>query len=200
MTKRIGAVLFVVVAVAMIVWWVGRQRAATVTPPPADTGVRVVRVDSPPQTSQPQPLPTRVPQTALTPLAVAPNPGAIDDPVTQQILAAGSDPAQLHARFIAEPRDPDWAAQNEGGLRNALADVPEIGGGNPLAVRCATSLCEVSGTMTPGLTEGDVNRTMQALQGDALSRRAEGLGLDGQTMRFGASNGRPNFLLIYARR
>ncbi|EZP55556.1 hypothetical protein BW41_01009 [Sphingomonas sp. RIT328] len=200
MAKRIWAVLFGVVAVAMIVWWVGRRQAIPVTPPPADTGVRVVRVGPPPQPSQPQPLPTRMPHAAPAPLAVPPNPGAGDDPVAQLIPPAGSDPAQLHARFRAEPRDPAWAARNEAGLRNALADVPQIGGGNALAVRCATSLCEVSGTMTPGLPEADGNRTMQALQGDALSRRAATLGLDGRMTSFGSSNGRPTFLLIYTRK
>ncbi len=195
MAHRNWIVALAVIALAGLGWWYAGRRPASPTPRATADEVHVVAAAPAPlsaATAAPHASPTVAPIVA----GVPPEP----DPVAAMLATDDVSPTQLHARFRAEPRDPAWAARNEAGLRNALADIPQIGGGNALAVQCASSLCEVSGDYAANLPLADANAVMQALQGEVLSHRATALGLDNPTSSFGSAHGRPTFFLVYRRK
>ncbi|WP_066811622.1 helix-turn-helix transcriptional regulator [Sphingomonas asaccharolytica] len=54
-----------------------------------------------------------------------------------------------HRRVVGEQRDSQWAPEAESALRVRMARVPDLDGGDhPLKIRCATTACEVTGTLS----------------------------------------------------
>lgn len=132
------------------------------------------------------------------------------DPLIGTPLTTAPDPAALHAKVRAEPRDAAWAPRLERALRERLLRIPLIGrDGNALRVTCATDLCEIGGTIRwpypptqdydPKLPE---SRAQSALQDKALNDDLAKLGLKHQAGLFTGAQGKPErivFLLYYAR-
>ena len=123
-----------------------------------------------------------------------------DDP---QLVASFPDPAlqprPLYRRVRAEVRDRDWAARSERSIRAALTAVPYLDHGN-VRVDCASTLCEVRGTMTERLSDDNANVAMQALQGQQLQEPLERAGLESAVATFGGENGARSFTIYMQRR
>ncbi|MBI0476877.1 hypothetical protein D9601_16110 [Sphingomonas sp. MA1305] len=194
MAQRNWIVALAVIALAGLGYWYAGRRPTS--PPRAAADEVPVVAASPAPAAAATVAPRAAPAPSPAAAGVTPQP----DDIAATLPPDGISPAQLHARFRAEPRDPAWASRSEAGLRNALAEIPQIGGGNALTVQCASSLCEVSGDYAANLPLADANAVMQALQGETLSRRATALGLDNPTSSFGSAHGRPTFFLVYRRK
>ncbi|MDB5694168.1 MAG: hypothetical protein JWO81_3231 [Alphaproteobacteria bacterium] len=110
-----------------------------------------------------------------------------------------SDPAAWHAKVRAQHRDPQWAPRAEETLRERFSRVAHIGGsGNVLRVLCATSICEVAGTIDVprGEAQSDsanspLNLTMQELQGNTLHADLLKGGLSGEGATFTSTKSKP---------
>lgn len=131
------------------------------------------------------------------------------DPLVGSPLMTGPDPAALHARVRAEPRDSDWAPRIEAAIRTRTMQIPLIGkNGNALRVTCAAKLCEIAGSMNwstrpeeydPKLPE---SRAQQDLQSAPYTDDLAKLGLKFETGMFTGSKDHPSrmvFLLYYSR-
>jgi DNA-binding CsgD family transcriptional regulator len=138
-----------------------------------------------------------------------PAPGEVD-PLIGTPLKSGPDPAMLHAKVRAEPRDASWVSKIEGAVRERLLQIPLIGkDGNALRVTCATNLCELAGTIRwpyPPSKEYDPklpeSRAQSALQDKALHDDLAKLGLKQEAGLFTGAQGKPErivFLLYYSR-
>jgi DNA-binding CsgD family transcriptional regulator len=132
------------------------------------------------------------------------------DPLIGMPLQTGPDPTALHAKVRAEARDPNWAPSMEASIRPLVLQIPLIGkGGNVLRVTCATSLCEIAGTMVwpVSLQKGydpklPQSRAQSALQDKPLNDDLAKLGLKRESGLFTNANGKPDrmvFLLYYSR-
>lgn len=130
------------------------------------------------------------------------------DPLLGTAVPSGPDPATLHAKIRAEPRDAQWAPSMETAIRARALQIPLIGkAGNALRVTCATDLCEIGGTIGwPGPLPKEYdpkipqNQAQQALQQDPFIADLRKLGLESKSGFFGG--GKPNelaFLLYYSR-
>ena len=109
-----------------------------------------------------------------------------------------ADPRALYRRIRMEARDREWASRAETGVKGALAAIPNITQG-ALRVSCASTLCEVRGSVQEGATSDNANTAMQALQGGELRRSLDTLGLDLQSAAFGGG-GRGMPFTLYLRR
>lgn len=193
---RIGIVALAVALIALLGWRIDSRHPA-VPSPPDTTPVRVI-----PATPMP---PSATTASTAPPASPEPQPTAAassspqDDPIAANLPPLDSDPRELHARFRAEARDAGWAGRRETDLRRAFADIPNIGS-DPLTVRCATTVCEVSGTYPPGLPPDADRGVMSGLQGRQLSDRARALGLDQASSSFSSVRDRPSFLIFFRRR
>jgi DNA-binding CsgD family transcriptional regulator len=131
------------------------------------------------------------------------------DPLIGSPLTSAPDPAALHARVRAEPRDANWAPRIEAAIRARTMQIPLIGkNGNTLRVTCAVKLCEIAGSMKwsmppreydPKLPE---SRAQQDLQSAPYSNDLAKLGLKFETALFTGSKEHPDqmvFLLYYSR-
>jgi len=59
------------------------------------------------------------------------------------------NPEYWHRRVAGEQRDSQWAPQAEDALRARMAQVPDLDtGDHPLTIHCATTACEVIGTLS----------------------------------------------------
>jgi hypothetical protein len=194
---RIGivAIAFALIALG---WRIGRHDPVT-PPPPDTTPVRVIPASPTPASAPTSPsVPPASPTPQPTDAASSPPPQ--DDEIAANLPPLDSDPRQLHARFRAEARDAAWAGRRETELHRAFADIPNIGGSDPLNVRCATTICEASGTYPPDLPLDAARGVMSGLQSRQLSDRAEALGLDQTSSSFSSAHDRPNFLIFFRRR
>lgn len=116
-----GGVLIVALTV-LAGWWVAAERK------PETTGVVSVTASSPVR------APQRSQQAATSPVAMAPATAPL-----------ANDPDQLLMKSRGEARDVAWAARSEAVIFGLLRTVPQVGRGRPLDIKCAASLCEVSG-------------------------------------------------------
>lgn len=117
------------------------------------------------------------------PQAASPLPA--DPPVDAVVGSPDATPQAMHRRFLAEPRDPAWAAHAEAELAAAYRAIDGLA--PDLRIRCARTLCEVVGRTKSG-SEADVGRTMQALQGQRLMDRLSAAGLKSPATGFGGSS------------
>jgi DNA-binding CsgD family transcriptional regulator len=113
---------------------------------------------------------------------------------------------QFHGKVHSEPRDPAWAARIESSLRAAFISIPNVGvKGTELRVLCASSLCEIAGTLeTPGRAKAAIdtfNRaTMYRLNPKALEPNTDKLGLKSTVASIGTMpGGRMSYVFYYSR-
>ena len=114
----------------------------------------------------------------------------------EQNGADGGDPASLHDRVRRERVDVAWAREAEPALEGVYAPLRGIG---PVAVRCGSTLCEVSGEIAPG----EESAATAQLQGAEVGRAVRALGFDG-VLAFrvsvpSARGGRASFASYWAR-
>lgn len=195
---RIGVIALAVALIALIGWRIGgRDRA---TPSQQDTApVRVMPARPTPPSAPSAPIaPSAQPTPQPTDAASSSPPQ--DDEIAANLPPLDSDPRQMHARFRAEARDAAWAGRRETELHRAFADIPNIGGSDPLNVRCAATICEASGTYSPDLPLDAARGVMNGLQSRTLSDRADAAGLIQTSSSFSSVHGRPSFLIFFRRR
>jgi len=132
------------------------------------------------------------------------------DPLVGAPLERFKQPADLHSQVRAERRDEKWAPSTEAAIRERLLQIPLIGkGGNVLRVTCASTLCEIAGTVVapPSKAEqADPNspfsRAIQDLQVPPLPDDLAKLGLKHESGNFLGGKGKPDrsvFLIYYTR-
>jgi DNA-binding CsgD family transcriptional regulator len=132
------------------------------------------------------------------------------DPLVSTPIVTPPDPAALHARVRAEPRDPQWAAKMEGQIEARLMSMPLIGkDGNVLRVSCASTLCEIAGTLISPASKAEqddqhslYNQAIKDLQVPPLTDELTHLGLKNESGLFTGGKGKPDrmaFLLYYSR-
>ncbi|MFL6758230.1 MAG: hypothetical protein ACJ8EG_11760, partial [Sphingomicrobium sp.] len=131
------------------------------------------------------------------------------DPLIGAIPGGDDSPARLHQRIRAEQRDPAWAPVTEQALHTVYSRVEHVGGpNNPLRIMCATTLCEVAGTIDAPASKTDeeslrtpLNRTLQALQGKLLQDDLAKSGLEHVSGFFGGGKpGQTAFLQYWSRK
>ncbi len=112
------------------------------------------------------------------------------------VIAPGSDPTGLGAALRSETRDLLWASRSEAALAGPMGSFAFLAA--PPSIRCAATLCEVSGTATAASTDAVKlawQEIEQHMEGDALSPS----GLVAADKVFGAG-GDPYAFVIYYRR
>lgn len=96
------------------------------------------------------------------------------DELLKDMLAMPSvDPRQLHQDLRREARDEAWASAMEEALERRYSAVPLVA---DLRILCGSSLCEIAGRFTAA--GAAVDRSVQALQSDPLSKQVAALGLE----------------------
>jgi len=131
------------------------------------------------------------------------------DPLIGAPIVTAPDPAALHAKVRSEPRDPVWAPRMEAAIRERVMQIPVLGkNGNILRVTCASSLCEIAGTMTwpssrPKLYDPKLpqNEAQSALQDAPFRNDLAKLGLKEEAGTFisGKAPDTSAFLLYWSR-
>lgn len=132
------------------------------------------------------------------------------DPLIGEPMVKFQDPAELHARVRAEEREAAWAGRTEKAIRDRVLQIPLIGkGGNELRVTCATTLCEISGSIIEPASQAEredqnsrYNQTIKDLQVSPFRDDLRKIGLKSETGLFTGGKGKPDravFLLYYSR-
>jgi DNA-binding CsgD family transcriptional regulator len=117
----------------------------------------------------------------------------------------------LYAKVRSERRDPQWAPQHERALRAIFTAIPHVGGkGTGFRVKCATTLCEVGGSIDSSFARPSTarekeldRRTMALLNPHALGAATDRLHLQSSLASIGTTSERPPreaFLFYYMRR
>lgn len=142
-------------------------------------------------------------------LSEPPTPTNEIDPLIGTPLLTPPSPAALHRKLRSEPRDPAWAPRMESAVRARVLQIELIGkDGNALRVTCASTLCEIAGTLAwpkPAPKEYDPkllqNRAMADLQDKALNDDLAKLGLTtmGASFMQAKTPDVSAFLLYYSR-
>jgi DNA-binding CsgD family transcriptional regulator len=133
------------------------------------------------------------------------------DPLLGTPIQTSADPAALHSQVRAEARDADWAGRTEQAIRARTLQIPLIGKtGNALRIACATTLCEIAGSIQlPATSPADYDpkrpesRAITALQTAPFVDDISKLGLKSETGLFTGSKDDKNqvvFLLYYSRK
>jgi hypothetical protein len=139
-----------------------------------------------------EPAPAPVSSPGPAPLPARPIPVA----KTRETVREAMDQAYLVGR---ESRDGAWAKRSEAALRGLVAGIPYIGGHRFLAVKCAATVCEVTGAIDPGADPVTVARTWEALErattGESLSKD----GLERSSAVFGTGRNPEDFMIYYRR-
>lgn len=110
-----------------------------------------------------------------------------------------SDPEALYKRIRSEPRDRDWATRSENAIKAALIPVPYLDRAKDVRVSCATTLCEVHGSLAEEASMDNQNVAMQALQGDRFHNALTSGGLTIMTSSY-TGNGKTTGFTFYAKR
>jgi DNA-binding CsgD family transcriptional regulator len=143
-------------------------------------------------------------------MSQSPEPSSDIDPLIGSRLERFPQPADLHAKIRAETRDEYWAHRMEGAIQARLMSLPLVGkDGNALRIRCATTLCEIAGTiLAPGDRreiddpKSQQSRTIHDLQTPPVTEDLSRLGLHSEGSSFYGGSGKPDrtvFLLYYSR-
>lgn len=141
----------------------------------------------------------------------SPTTGKADDPLIGAPLVNGPNLVALHDRVRTETRDKAWAERLETAIRARVMQIPLVGkNGNVLRVTCASSLCEIAGTLISPKDKAEVedqksqyNRTVRDLQVPPLPDDLAKLGLKMEAATFTSGRGKPDklaFLLYYSRK
>src|SRR5918993_5328038 len=137
---------------------------------------------------------------AATLMTQAPQPRSDVDPLVGAPLERFKQPVDLHTQVRTEKRDDEWAARTEEAIRARLLQIPLIGRhGNVLRVTCASTLCEIAGTLIAPSSKAEqedpksqVNRTIQDLQVPPLPDDLAKLGLKHESGNFLGGRGKPD--------
>lgn len=132
--------------------------------------------------------PTDVDTVVQTPVEAAPNP-AVDQ----------RSPRDLQAVVREEARDPAWADASEAAIKTALGGARHVGGNNPLEVRCAATLCEVSGVAAMSATPDNINAARRELESADLQQALARRGLLAAGSSFGSGRSVRAFAIYYRR-
>jgi DNA-binding CsgD family transcriptional regulator len=76
----------------------------------------------------------------------------------------GADARRLAGQVRSETRDPAWAPRAEAALQAWYRGIAHVG--TPLTATCAATVCEVRGSIMPGVSEADRSATWRALQAE----------------------------------
>ena len=147
---------------------------------------------------------------AATVMTQAPQAANEVDPLVGAPLERFRQPADLHSQVRAESRDEKWAPRTELAIRERLLQIPLIGkGGNVLRVTCASTLCEIAGTVIAPPSKAEqvdpnspYSRAIQDLQVAPLPDDLAKLGLKHESGNFLGGKGKPDrsvFLIYYTR-
>jgi len=150
--------------------------------PSADPGqVRIADTAPAPVASPgPAPLPAK-------PIAVA---------KTRETVREAMDQSYLVGR---ESRDAAWAKRSEAALRGLAEGIPYIGGQRLLEIRCAATVCEVSGAIDPGADPATMTRTWEALERATAGESLRKDGLERSSAVFGTGRNPEDFMIYYRR-
>lgn len=132
------------------------------------------------------------------------------DPLVGAPMERFSQPADLHLQVRNEGRDERWAPRTEAAIRERLLKIPLIGkNGNVLRVTCASTLCEIAGSMTSPSSKAEredpksrFNQSIQDLQVGPLPDDLAKLGLKHESGSFLGNKAKPDqsvFLIYYKR-
>jgi DNA-binding CsgD family transcriptional regulator len=132
------------------------------------------------------------------------------DPLIGSPLEHAPDIATLHEKVRSEARDKPWAERMETAIRARVIQIPLVGkGSNALRVICASSQCEIAGTLIAPKNKAELedpksqwSRTFRALQVPPLPDDLAKIGLKFEAATFTSSKGKPDrsvFLLYYSR-
>lgn len=135
--------------------------------------------------------------------------GPVVDPLIGAIPNSEVAPDRLYQKLRSEPRDAAWAVDAEKNLRDRYAKIPHIGSGKAfLRVLCASTLCEVAGTIDapePSASEIDdpkqaMNKAVRDLQDKPLIDDLRKAGFEVRSGTFGQSAAKqPSFVFYFAR-
>ncbi len=173
------------------------------TDAPSASAVKIVHADATTTPTDdrvaPKATPAAVPQPAAT--GAADGDRIPDDPAIRgEMMNPEWDPAHLYKKLRAEPIDPVWAGKAKTAIAGAMVAVPYINQGDRLRVSCASTLCEVRGGFTRGLSNDNTNVAMKALQDGTLDDRLKAAGLERAAGSFGSADASGNSFTLYFRR
>jgi hypothetical protein len=148
--------------------------------PPEPAGVVTIREAARPEAAPASPVP-----------AASPTP-----PASPQRNAALADDS--HYLVLREVRDRAWADRSEAALSGLMRGLRYVDRGT-LAVKCTTSVCEVSGMAAEDPGSGSMAPTWEALDRDTAGDGLRGQGLERAATTLGTGRVREEFVVHYRR-
>jgi len=132
------------------------------------------------------------------------------DPLIGAPVPRFADPADWYAKVRSEARDGIWASRAEDQIRARVLQIPLIGkNGNVLRVTCATTICEIAGTVAAPASKREQedqkspsNVAIKDLQVPPLPDDLAKLGLKSEGGTFTGAKSKPDrivFLVYYSR-
>ena len=109
------------------------------------------------------------------------------------------EPRALYAKIRREARDREWAPRAESAIRLQLATIPYVGGSSNSSIRCASTICEITGSAPADLPDANLNVAWLALQDAPFRDALQKQGLKSEAGIFGAEKGKSTFTLYYTR-
>ena len=163
--------------------------------------VRVVATASP---SAPLATPTQQVASSTAappaPLPSAPStPQVADDEPSWIKVNPEMEPRALYARVRREARDREWASQAERDIKSQLAKIPYVGGAENSTVRCASTVCEITGSAPADLPDANLKVAWLALQDAPFRDALRKQGLMSEAAVFGGDKDQATFTLYYTR-
>ena len=123
-----------------------------------------------------------------------------DADIQASLPSSDFDPLTLYKRIRSEGRDSQWAGRSEATVKEALNKVPYIDGERGVRVSCASTLCEVRGSVAADASPENANVALQALQGQAFGKSLAAGDLEVTTASFGGRGKAANFTIYMKRR
>jgi len=130
----------------------------------------------------------------------SPVPAPPDWPVPAETAANDGDSDQLYQLVRDEPREVAWAGRAESALRTTLAAAPQLQQGSVPEVRCATSVCEVNGTISTRASPEELHELWGALRSRATDPSIATVEVRPAAFNFGSGRNLYAFTLYYRRR
>jgi hypothetical protein len=141
-------------------------------------------------------------------VASAPPPGAIARPTarseTLRLPIAANDENVMLAdeqsyRLAHEARDRAWADQSEAAIGWLMRGIPYVGGQRRLEIKCAATVCEVSGIADADPATGSLRPVWQALERDTAGDELGKFGLQRAAAIFDTGRSPDEFRIQYRR-